>query len=428
MSQPIVPKTPIKLNNKAKYVLASLGILDLEIFEHLANNEKSKISKVTKDAMCQVFHKIVESLNKKASVQEKGIVLPFKFDTSAVPHKAQRIILKKIHEEGFSPNEASPAQSDIQFLTPPSGEKKSPPKSFLGSAVKNLAGKFEAVGRKSTAAAEPDTKKDEGAVAAEESVVTPTHVVLPPPPAQGNVEEVQEFSADISPMKLPPPPSPFRGGEELPLLKKTPICHHFKQRKCRHTNENGDMCKFSHPPDCKLFTLAGFTEKGCQNKDCDQVHPALCKKWLKGGWAGPCGNPDCKKIHPVVPRDIPSHSPKNGEASKPPSKKREERAPHAPPRFRKQQGVIAPWEKEQPMPWTGQVPGQASFLDQHLQAMKKSMMEEVKSMFLVQQQGIHHVPPLFNSAVPPPLRPVVPQPGHQHQFHQFPTNHQFQRQ
>ena len=103
MSQPIAPNTPIKLNNKAKYVLASLGILDLEIFEHLANNEKSKISKVTKDAMCQVFHKIVESLNKKASVQEKGIVLPFKFDTSAVPHEAQRKILKKNTRGRFLP-------------------------------------------------------------------------------------------------------------------------------------------------------------------------------------------------------------------------------------------------------------------------------------------------------------------------------------
>ena len=77
-------------------------------------------------------------------------------------------------------------------------------------------------------------------------------------------------------MATPAPPAVTQQQGQQQPPKEKGICRYFKQGKCKHTNQGGDTCEFKHPEVCKIFLLAGNSEKGCQDDACKELHPNLC--------------------------------------------------------------------------------------------------------------------------------------------------------
>lgn len=402
-------QTPLKLKYKTQYVLTYLGFLNCDMIENIANNDKAKLSKITKDDLCKVVHKFCVGINNFATYYDKGIIMQFKNDMSDIHYDEQRELLTKLVA-----SQRSPSRRGSQGSPP-----KSPPKSILKSPAniaKDLSQRFD-----------QDTSGDQQ---------------TPPVVAQsegGPAMEAEKAKGSGPALEVIPPEKPVPTPEKVTQAAKPQpprekgICRFYRQNRCRHSNTEGDMCEYKHPGVCKIYQLAGDTDKGCQNSSCQELHPALCGKWKMGGWTGPCGHQDCKKLHPSVPKDIPTVN-----------KERPKKTSVAPPGERP---VAAPWSKHawkegmQPFPSPSQ---NQAYFEKRLQDMQKNMMDQMKSMmqsFMLPQrtyqpQFPQPPPPLPQHPQQPHLQPhqhsvfqqtqpPVPQPGAiQHpSFQQGQTNH-----
>lgn len=81
-----------------------------------------------------------------------------------------------------------------------------------------------------------------------------------------------------------------------------PLCRFFVKGNCR----NKENCKFDHPKICYKFKANGLralNEKGCDNKECQFLHPNACRDSLKNRT---CQRSDCRFFHltgtKIVPR------------------------------------------------------------------------------------------------------------------------------
>lgn len=104
--------------------------------------------------------------------------------------------------------------------------------------------------------------------------------------------------------------------EEESNQKKPSICRYWKIGRCK----KAEGCLFQHPPTCRKFISFGSKKhnpKGCDSKQCDQLHPKLCMLSLKGK----CKREHCKFVHLSIA---------NG-----PNKKKEERDKKQPTKLSK---------------------------------------------------------------------------------------------
>ena len=61
-------------------------------------------------------------------------------------------------------------------------------------------------------------------------------------------------------------------------VEKNSICWAYRYNKCSH--ENGEGCPKRHPKKCQKFCDFGHIakdKKGCDTKNCDLLHPKLCR-------------------------------------------------------------------------------------------------------------------------------------------------------
>ena len=79
------------------------------------------------------------------------------------------------------------------------------------------------------------------------------------------------------------------------------ICKFYQSGNCKFgrsgkkSDRSGKICQFSHPPICKKFENYGYKKEGCRNRDCEELHLNLCKKFMKDY----CKYGDqCKYHHP----------------------------------------------------------------------------------------------------------------------------------
>ena len=387
---------PIKLKYKTQYVLTYLGFLNCDMIETVANNDKPKLTKITKDDLCKIVHKFCEGINKFATYYDKGIIMQFKNDMSDLHHDEQKELLTKLVTSLKSPSrresQGSPIKSPPRNLEKhPRGILKSPAK-----VAKDLSQTFDqgTSGTQQTAPAVANSE-DGPAREAEKAALAKD---------SGSASEV------IPPEKLVPPEKVSQIPAKPQPPKEKGICRFYRQNRCRHSNTEGDMCEYKHPGVCKIYQLAGDTDKGCQNSTCQELHPALCGKWKKGGWTGPCGNQDCRKLHPSVPKVIPMVN-----------KERPKKTGSAPPG---EGPVAAPWSmerrqhawKEGMQPYSSQ--DNQAYFEKRFQDMQKTMMDQMKSMmqtFMLPQSTYQ---PQFSQ--PPPQLPQYHQQSH-HQSHQQST-------
>ena len=97
-------QTPLKLKYKTQYVLTYLGFLNCDMIENIANNDKAKLSKITKDDLCKVVHKFCVGINNFATYYDKGIIMQFKNDMSDLHHDEQKELLTKLVASQKSPS------------------------------------------------------------------------------------------------------------------------------------------------------------------------------------------------------------------------------------------------------------------------------------------------------------------------------------
>ena len=76
---------------------------------------------------------------------------------------------------------------------------------------------------------------------------------------------------------------------------KKDICSFYLRRECRH-GRRGLKCNFDHPNICLKYTKRGSKKGGCnKGKDCDYVHPPLCRGSKENRMV--CPKPGCKLYH-----------------------------------------------------------------------------------------------------------------------------------
>ena len=72
-------------------------------------------------------------------------------------------------------------------------------------------------------------------------------------------------------------------------------CKFFKRGKCKF-GKSGKSCEFKHPQTCKKFTLFGYKQGGCKDKNCPKLHLSVCKIFMRHQ-SCKYGD-DCKFFHP----------------------------------------------------------------------------------------------------------------------------------
>ena len=189
------PTKNMKLLYKSKFVLTYLGFLECDKIEAIANNDKSKISKINKEELCKVINKFCEGINKYATYYEGGIQMNFKNDLATIPDESeQKELLERLLKSPSlrkSPVKSPPKKSLLEkLLKSPSLRKspvKSPPKKSPprpppplsppfhtpnkspAKAVRNLSPDFDkievcAVVHNNGAAEKPEPPNDSGSV------------------------------------------------------------------------------------------------------------------------------------------------------------------------------------------------------------------------------------------------------------------------
>ena len=409
---------PLKLKYKTQYVLTYLGFLNCDIIENIANLDKAKLSKITKDDLCKIVHKFCVGINKFATYYDKGIIMQFKDDMSDIHYDEQKELLTKLVRSLKSPSRREAQGSATTPAKSPPRSLEKHPRSILKSSAKT-AKDLSQNNQKSPAQVAKDLSQtfDQGTSGAQQTAPAvansedgPVRVAEKAPLAKdsGLASEV------ITPEKpVPTPEKASQMAAKPQPPKEKGICRFYRQNKCRHSNTEGDMCEYKHPGVCKVYQLAGDTDKGCQNSTCQELHPALCGKWKKGGWTGPCGNQECKKIHPSIPKSIPivnNDRPKKNNT--------------APPGDRP---VVAPWThqqawKEGRQPFTSPPSQDQAYFEKRFQDMQRTMMDQMKSMM----QAYMLPPRTYQNQFPQPP-PSLPQ-YHQQTHHPFHQHSTFQQQ
>ena len=176
------PTKNMKLLYKSKFVLTYLGFLECDKIEAIANNDKSKISKINKEELCKVINKFCEGINKYATYYEGGIQMNFKNDLATIPDESeQKELLERLLKSPSlrkspvkSPPKKSPPRPPPPLSPPFHTPNKSPAK-----AVRNLSPEFNkievcAVVHNNGAAEKPEPPNDSG------SVPPPAHPPKPP--------------------------------------------------------------------------------------------------------------------------------------------------------------------------------------------------------------------------------------------------------
>ena len=407
------PTKNMKLLYKSKFVLTYLGFLECDKIEAIANNDKKKVQYINKDELCKVINKFCEGINKYAAYYEGGVLMNFKNDLATIPDESeQKELLEKLL---MSPSlRKSPIKSPPKKSPPRPPPPKSPlfhtPNKTPVKAVRNLS---------------PELDKIEVC-----AVVHNSDNGSEPPP-----EGPQKPPTAALPVATPAPPAVTQQQGQQQPPKERGICRYFKQGKCKHTNQGGDTCEYKHPEVCKIFLLAGNSEKGCQNDACKELHPYLCGKWLRGGWTGSCGNKECKKVHPEIPKNIPNAEKGMPKISQPAPPKHQVNRPPPPNRERRPAPWNAPTWREGMEPYVQSPHNQQAYFEKRFQAMQNTMMEQMKQMmqsYMVphQRANMNHFnqppPPFHQPAQPQRLQPQPPQ--HQNLQPQPPQHQQFQPQ